>query len=240
MSVAGLYQAYKVWKQYKGAMKKVKGSGSYKILEISERLDKLVDEYRLWKMHRSSSALKIIREKLGVIQQDLVKLSMTTPDMPKIGKNVGYDAAYNVLDATTTAQMAQNELVRIAVEQLDGTLPEGESDGWPQARKRLLQHSEIMRKMAVGFRSQILNSNRDLREADALQDELDDIRKDPYMTPDQLDDLERDYKESLSHEAEIKTLQGRLSAMAQAADQAAANMDRYVELGDLARQAKKK
>src|SRR4029078_13368142 len=128
----------------------------------------LVDEYRLWKMHRSSSALKIIREKLGVIQQDLVKLSMTTPDMPKIGKNVGYDAAYNVLDATTTAQMAQNELVRIAVEQLPGHLPEGESDGWPQARKRLLQHSEIMRKMAVGFRSQILNSNRDLREADAL------------------------------------------------------------------------
>ena len=64
--------------------------------------------------------------------------------MPKIGKNVGYDAAYNVLDATTTAQMAQSELVRIAVEQLDDTLPEPESDGWPQARKRLLQHSEIM------------------------------------------------------------------------------------------------
>lgn len=240
MSVAGLYKAYKVWKQYKGAMKKVKGSGSYKILEISQRVDRLIDEYKLWKMHRSSAALKIIREKLTAIKQDLVKLSMTTPEMPKIGKNTGYDAAYNVLDATTLAQMAQSELVRIAVEQLDGTLPEDESDGWPSARKRLLQYSEAMRKMAVGFRSQILNSNRDLRDADALQDELDDIRKDPYMTPDQLEELERDYKESLSHEADIKTLQGRLSAMAQAADQAANNMDRYVELGDRARQAKKK
>ncbi len=240
MSLAGLYRAYKVWKQYKGTMKKIKGSGSYKILEISERVDKLIDEYALWKMHRSSAALKIMREKLATIKRDLVKLSMTTPDMPKIGKNTGYDAAYNVLDATTTAQMAQSELVRLAVEQLDGTLPEDESDGWPTARKRLLQYSEAMRRMAVGFRSQILNSNRELREADALQDELNDIRKDPYMTPDQLDDLERDYKESLSHEAEIKTLQGRLSAMAQAAEQSADNMDHYVELGDLAHQAKKK
>jgi hypothetical protein len=229
-----------MWKQTKKAMKKVKGSAGYKILEISQRVDKLTEEYALWKMHRSKDVLKILSGKLKDIKDELVKLSLTTPDVPKIGKDMGTDAAYNILNAKNTADMAHSELVRIVVEQLEGNLPEDEVDNWPVTRKRLLANAEVFRRTAVGFRSQILNCNRELREADALQDELKDIRNDPYMTPDQLDELERDYKESLSHEADIKTRQGRLEAMARAADQAADNLVRHVEMGDLARQAKKK
>jgi hypothetical protein len=229
-----------MWKQTKKAIKTVKGSASYKILEISQRVDRLTEEYALWKMHRSKDVLKVLRGKLKDIKDELVKLSLTTPDVPKIGKNMGTDAAYNILNAKNTAEMAQAELVRIVVEQLEGNLPEDDVDNWPATRKRLLANAEVFRRTAVGFRSQIVSANRDLREADALQDELKDIRNDPYMTPDQLDELERDYKESLSNEAEIKTLQGRLDAMAKAADQAAANLERHVELGDLARQTQKK
>jgi len=238
--LAGLYKAYKVWKDYKKSMKKIKGSASYKILEISDRVDKIADEYATWKMHRSSAALKSMRERLGAIRQELRELSMTVPEMPKIGKDVGYDAAYNVLNAKNTAEMAHSELVRIAVEQLNGTLPEEDSDNWPQTRKRLLEHRDAMRRAAVGFRSQILSANREIREADQHQAELEDIRKDPFMTPDQLNELERDYQESLDWEADIRTRQGRLEAMAKAADQAADNVERHVELGDEVYNAKRK
>lgn len=240
MSLAGLYQVYKVWKQSKKAMKRVKGSAAYKILEISDRVDKVAEQYALWKMHRSKDVLKVLSGKLKDIKDELTKLSLTTPDAPKVGKDMGTDAAYNILNAKNTADMAHAELLRIVVEQLEGNLPEDEVDNWPATRKRLLESAEVFRRAAVGFRSQILSANREIREADALQDELNDIRKDPYMTPDQLDELERDYKESLSHEADVRTRQGRLEAMAKAADMAAANLIRNVELGDLARQARKK
>src|SRR4051794_17805475 len=123
MSLGDLWTAYKAWKTIKSSSAKVKGSGALKVLTLSRQVDQLTKEYLAYKIMSDDDLLDSIRSRLQHIKDQLGTLAATTPTFPSAGVNMKMELMQNTLDAQNTAQMAQNELSRILMDQYSVDLP---------------------------------------------------------------------------------------------------------------------
>ena len=72
--------------------------------------------------------------------------------------------------------------MRIYWAQDGGKLPDDGGPPWPQTRARLMSGRNAYHQQAITLSGGAAKLNRDIREAQKLQDELKSIQKDPYFT----------------------------------------------------------
>ncbi len=233
MTPADLIQLYKAWKDVKGSIKKVTGSGSYKILQLSAQVDDLVKKYAAWKRApvATEKALAEIRQGVRSVKDSLFQLANKVPSLPKFGKRVAVDLAANLLEAANTAKMAQDELMRIAMEQFTDALPADEIDNWPARRGRLLEGAKAFSRQAVALRQAARALEKEIEGARNEQDGLREVKD--FVPRDELDELDGVYQDWVKVEQERRDDQRRISQWAAAFEKAAENSIRLVEAGDL-------
>ena len=134
MELSELKNLYDLWKGSKDGIGKIAGSGSYKILMISARVDRLIIEYTVVKRIPNERALASIRGRMKQIKEELTALVTAVPDLPKLGKDAPMETIENLLETQNTSKMAQLELSRVYIEQLNGALPDDETSYWPSRR----------------------------------------------------------------------------------------------------------
>jgi hypothetical protein len=232
-----LWKAYQDWKKFKGAYTAVTGSGGYKVMMISNRVDELIRDYA---RARGDKEVAAIRARMKTIEAELTALIMAVPKDVKPSKDMVSKYAQDVLETLNTSEMARMELQRVYLEQLLEKLPGDAASPWPSRRARLVSGRDAFRKVAVGQLSDAVSVQRDLDALTKYQWELDRVRRDPGVKgdADQLTMIEEDHQKSLESEEYHKKLLRTIHVRAEAFGQAALNLDKLIEAGDLVHKKK--
>jgi hypothetical protein len=236
MTLSDLYELYKAWQQAKGAIDKVKGSTAAKILELSGRVDQLIRDYSEWKDRHDDKLLANIRLRLQTVKKELSAMATKRPEeIPLASKpQEAVDYAWKLLDNTMGAYTAQQELLRIAYNQVQEDLPQdNDMIHWPASRARLIQAQDQFQLSARQFRVRARKLDREVADAQTREQENRSIRQDPSVSPDQYDDIDRQYKEWYGIEMEARDAQKRFLAMAEVLERSAANLTQTIEATDL-------
>jgi hypothetical protein len=227
MAIGEVYKVYKVWRESK------------RIRELSEktagminRVDQLLRDYDEWKSDKSEKRLEEIKQRMRHLKGELTSLATPSPSIPRIRPDVIQDTMRRDLESAVVAEAARMELMRIYWAQETGRLPEDGGPPWPPTRARFKSGRDAFHQQALKLSVAAHKLNGEIRDAERLQSELRSIRDEPYITRDQLEDLEADYNESVSHERKLKADQRRFEALAKAFEQAAINLDKLIEVGD--------
>lgn len=236
MSWGDLYALYKAWKDARKGIHAVTGSGSYKVLQISFKVDRLITDYAEWKKKGSDKdTLAPLRARLRQIKEELTKLMNEAAGIPSFGPDMTMEYAKDLLEKANTAKMARNEWTRVSVEQVSENLPDDDDlVSWPSTRARFINARDTWARASVGYTSQAVRLNTQIDDAQRQESHIRDVRNDPAVVndPAQIAQLEQDYKEWLGYETDLKTQQGRLQAMAQGAQRMAEIFDQKVQIGD--------
>jgi hypothetical protein len=240
MELAELKSLYDLWKGSKDGIGKITGSGSYKILMISGRVDHLIAEYSVVKRMPNQKALASIRGRMKQVKEELTALVTAVPDVPKFGKDAPMETIENLLETQNTAKMAQLELSRVYIEQLNGALPDDETSYWPSRRARLVQGREAFRGAAISQENLARSIQKDIDAEERQQSTLRSERDAPGIKGDrsQIDMLNEQYDESLKGEAELTQQLRGAKARAEMFAKMAGNLDQLIQAGDLTHKKK--
>jgi hypothetical protein len=240
MILSELKSLYDVWKGAKSGIGKVTGSGSYKILMISGRVDHLIAEYSVYKQIPNKTVLTSILARMKQIKEELTALVTAVPKVPKFSKNAAKDSIESALETHNTSEMAKMELMRVYTEQLNGALPDDETSYWPSRRARLVQGRDAFRGAAIEQENLERSIQKDIDAEERQQSLLRTERDAPGIKGDraQIDMLSEDYDKSIKGEAELSEQLRGAKARAEMFAKMSANLDQLIEAGDLTHKKK--
>jgi hypothetical protein len=207
---------------------------------ISGRVDRLIAEYAVYKRIPNKTVLTSIRARMKQIKEELTALVTAVPDVPKPGKDAPMETIENMLETQNTAKMAQLELTRVYIEQLNGALPDDETSYWPSRRARLVQGRDAFRAAAISQENLVRSIQKDIDAEERQQSLLRSERDAPGIKgdPSQINMLSEQYDESIRGEAELTKQQRGAKARAEMFAKMSANLDQLIEAGDLTHKKK--
>ena len=214
MVLAEIKQFYDAYK----AVKKFAGSGVVKVVQISSRVDVLIDQYAMLKPMFSKGLcgelLSEIQRKLGAIIAELELLMQKALVLPSVSKTGAFNYVEDAIEANNNVQMASNEMRRIEIEQFTGALPggTGKKAYWPTTRQSLLCSKNDAFAVAVSLRGTANAMTKDIDQAQSEIDELLAGRNDKSVTKELLDDMGQAYKQWSDKERQLREQQDRYFA----------------------------
>ena len=205
------YDAYK-------AVKKFSGSGVVKVVQIACRVDALIFQYATLKPMFAkglcSELLSEIQTKLGAIIAELELIMQRSLVLPDISKTGAFNYVEDAIEAGNNVQMASNEMRRIEIEQFNGALPgsTGKKAYWSTTRQSLLRLKDNAFAVAISLRGTANAMTKDIDYAKTTIDTLLDTRNDKFVNKEDLDDMEKLYKQYGDSERELREQQDRYFA----------------------------